>query len=254
MEALQASNTPAAKALLIRGLCADIDTFTAWQKKITQRYVLPPTTLLSIRIRVIYSYSRRLSNTLKHQNLRPKLVLVLGDLHIPHRANAIPAAFEKLLVPGRVHHVLCTGNVCTDEQLDYLKTLCGNVHCVRGDFDEITGLPETKVVEIGEFKIGLCHGHQIVPWGDGEALGALQRKLGVDILISGHTHQSALVEKNGTLFINPGSITGAYSSLSSKSTPSFITMAMNGKKVINYVYELVDGKKKVNKIEFSKKK
>ena len=58
---------------------------------------------------------------------------------------------------------------------------------------------------------------------------------------------------DGTLFLNPGSITGAYSSLSSKSTPSFITMAMNGKKVINYVYELVDGKKKVNKVEFVKK-
>ena len=174
-------------------------------------------------------------------------------MHIPHHANAIPAAFEKLLVPGRVNHVLCTGNICTEEQLDYLKNLSGNVHCVRGDFDEITGLPETKVVEIGEFKIGLCHGHQVVPWGDAEALGALQRKLGVDILVTGHTHQNALRESNGTLFLNPGSITGAYSSLSSKSTPSFITMAMNGKKVINYVYELVDGKKKVNKVEFIKK-
>eukprot|EP00943_MAST-04B_sp_MAST-4B-sp1_P000769 g769.t1 len=182
-----------------------------------------------------------------------ELVLILGDMHIPHRANSIPAAFEKLLVPGRVNHVLCTGNVCTEEQLDFLKNLSGNVHCVRGDFDEISGLPETKVVEIGEFKIGLCHGHQVVPWGDSEALGALQRKLGVDILVTGHTHQNALRESNGTLFLNPGSITGAYSSLSSKSTPSFITMAMNGKKVINYVYELVDGKKKVNKVEFVKK-
>ena len=41
------------------------------------------------------------------------LVLVLGDLHIPHRASALPAKFKKLLVPGRIQHILCTGNLCT---------------------------------------------------------------------------------------------------------------------------------------------
>ena len=86
------------------------------------------------------------------------------------------------MIAGRVHHVLCTGNVCTDEQLDYLKTLPVMCTVFVVILTRITGLPETKVVEIGEFKIGLCHGHQIVPWGDGEALGALQRKLGVDII------------------------------------------------------------------------
>lgn len=30
-----------------------------------------------------------------------QLVLVLGDLHIPYRCNALPAKFKKLLVPGR---------------------------------------------------------------------------------------------------------------------------------------------------------
>ena len=41
------------------------------------------------------------------------LVLVLGDLHIPHRTNTLPAQFKKLLVPGRIQHILCTGNLCT---------------------------------------------------------------------------------------------------------------------------------------------
>ena len=50
-------------------------------------------------------------------------------------------------------------------------------------------LPETKVVRIGQFSIGLCHGHQVVPWGDPESLANLQRQLDVDILISGHTHK-----------------------------------------------------------------
>ena len=46
-----------------------------------------------------------------------------------------------------------------------------------------------QVVTIGDFRIGLCHGHQVVPWGDNEALAILQRKLDVDILVTGHTHE-----------------------------------------------------------------
>lgn len=63
---------------------------------------------------------------------------------------------------------------------------------------------------IGQFRIGLCHGHQIVPWDDQFSLAALQRKvefigasvsmhycswmyliaqMNVDILITGHSHQ-----------------------------------------------------------------
>ena len=73
------------------------------------------------------------------------MVLVLGDLHIPHRASALPAKFKKLLVPGRIQHILCTGNLCTKETLDYLKTLASDVHVVRGDFEENTAYPEQKV-------------------------------------------------------------------------------------------------------------
>jgi predicted phosphodiesterase len=64
-------------------------------------------------------------------------VLVLGDLHIPHRCNSLPNRFKKLLVPGKIQHILCTGNLCTKESFDYLKTLASDVHVVRGDFDEV---------------------------------------------------------------------------------------------------------------------
>ena len=98
------------------------------------------------------------------------LVLVLGDLHVPHRSQGLPSKFKKLLVPGRIQHILCTGNLCTKESYDYLKTLANDVHVVRGDFDENNAWPEQKVVSVGQFKIGLCHGHQIVPWGDAEGM------------------------------------------------------------------------------------
>ena len=137
---------------------------------------------------------------------REMLVLVLGDLHIPHRASALPAKFKKLLVPGRIQHILCTGNLCTKETLDYLKTLASDVHVVRGDFEENTAYPEQKVelclkpfnlfnfilqvVTVGQFRIGVCHGHQVgiancetwtisnikvVPWGDAESLALINR-------------------------------------------------------------------------------
>ena len=76
-----------------------------------------------------------------------------------------------------------------------------------------TKYPENKVLTLGEFKVGLCHGHQAVPWGDRESLAILQRQLDVDILINGHSHKFEAFEYESKFFINPGSATGAYSGL-----------------------------------------
>ncbi|EEY62539.1 vacuolar protein sorting-associated protein 29 [Phytophthora infestans T30-4] len=117
-----------------------------------------------------------------------ELVLVVGDSHIPNRASEIHEKFQKMLAPNKMQHVLCTGNVGTKEQFDELRNLAPNVHVVVGDCDQEGAYPETKVITIGQFRIGLCHGHQIVPWGDQLSLAALQRKMNVDILVTGHTH------------------------------------------------------------------
>lgn len=66
---------------------------------------------------------------------------------------------------------------------------------------------------VGQFKIGLIHGHQVIPWGDMASLALLQRQLDVDILISGHTHKFEAFENENKFYINPGSATGAYSAL-----------------------------------------
>ena len=180
------------------------------------------------------------------------LVLVLGDLHIPHRSASLPAKFRKLLVPGRIQHILCTGNLCTKDSFDYLKTLANDVHIVRGDFDENTSWPEQKVVTVGQFKIGICHGHQLVPWGDSDALATVNRQLDCDILITGHTHKFEAYEHENRFYVNPGSITGAYSALDSDLTPSFILMDIQSATVVTYVYQLVDDEVQVERIEFRK--
>lgn len=73
--------------------------------------------------------------------------------------------------------------------------------------------PEQKVVTVGQFRIGLCHGHQVVPWGDTESLAMLQRQLDVDIMITGHTHKFEAFEHENRFYINPGSATGAFNPL-----------------------------------------
>jgi putative phosphoesterase len=56
-----------------------------------------------------------------------------------------------------------------------------------------------QVLQIADFKVGVCHGHQVVPWGDKEALAILQRQMGVDILVTGHTHEFKV--STGTVWV-----------------------------------------------------
>jgi vacuolar protein sorting-associated protein 29 len=183
-----------------------------------------------------------------------ELALVLGDLHVPQRMASIPAAFSKLLQPGKMQHVLCTGNITAKEQFDELRNLAPNVHVARGDFDEGNAYPETKVLQLGAFKVGLVHGHQIIPFGDKDALAIQQRQLNCDILISGHTHKSSVTQYEGKWYINPGSITGAFSAAAGEEsiTPSFILLAVQGSKVVCFCYELIGDNVEVSKTEFQK--
>ena len=42
------------------------------------------------------------SRVLRARRVRQVLVLVIGDLHIPHRTADIPKKFKALLVPGKI--------------------------------------------------------------------------------------------------------------------------------------------------------
>ena len=156
-----------------------------------------------------------------------------------------------------MQYVLSTGNIGsrdTNEWLENLASAKSQMHAVRGDLDDNPNLPETKVIQIGNFKIGLIHGHQVVPWGDLEALAAVQRQLDCDVLVSGHTHVNSITQFDGKYFINPGSATGAYSSLNSHPTPSFILIAVQGDEIVAFIYELINGEINVQRTELTRKK
>ena len=187
--------------------------------------------------------------------MNPELVLVVGDMFIPQRSPDITEQFKSILTPNKVQHVLCLGNIGNRESIDWLKSLSNDFHHVKGDFDD-GEIQEKKLVQIGDFSIGLIHGHQVLPWGDIESLANVQRSLGCDILISGHTHKTNIKVKENKLYINPGSISGAFSPLIEDSVPSFILMVLQGDEAIIYLYTLSDKTKKfeVNKFEYTKGK
>ncbi|KAK0544574.1 Vacuolar protein sorting-associated protein 29 [Tilletia horrida] len=141
------------------------------------------------------------------------LVLVIGDLHLPYRAHDLPQRFKKLLVPGKIQQIICTGNVCDKETFDYLRTVAGDVHVVKGDFDENPHFPQSLTIHHPPLRIGVLHGHQVIPLGDPDALAALARAMDVDILLSGGTHRFDAFEVEGRFFVNPGSATGAWNSV-----------------------------------------
>ncbi|KAJ3237100.1 Vacuolar protein sorting-associated protein 29 [Chytriomyces hyalinus] len=146
------------------------------------------------------------------------LVLVIGDLHVPHRAVDLPAKFKKLLAPGKINKILCTGNLNSKEAMDYLRGVSPDMTAVQGDFDDpsvLVGgnpLPLSASVTVGTVRIGVIHGHSVIPWGDRLALSGVARELDVDVLVSGHTHAFEAFESEGRFYINPGSATGAFSS------------------------------------------
>ena len=89
------------------------------------------------KIKVVLKLSNSNKKIILDSNM---LVLVIGDFNIPYVSHGLPKRFKSLLAPGRVQHILCTGNLCNKETMDYLKTLANDVHVVKGDNDDVFNL------------------------------------------------------------------------------------------------------------------
>lgn len=154
---------------------------------------------------------------------------------------------------------------CSQDVYDHLKSVCPDIHAARGDFDDAASVAASRAgdvatVSVGDFSIAVTHGHAAVPWGDPTALDALQRRLGVDILVTGHTHALSVTPTLGGagLRIDPGSATGAWAPHAPPSpVPSFVLMDVDGGRAVVYMYRLPGGadsdELKVEKLVFEKK-
>lgn len=185
--------------------------------------------------------------------------------------------------------MLCLGNVTDRTTLKFLEDLSPDYQPVKGQYDDDTTLPLSKVVTHGSLRIGFNSGHTIVPNSDPDALLILARQLDVDILIWGGTHRVEAYQLEGKFFVNPGSATGTFytgwpdiedlddaedetrdeakdektngteEETSNKAEegpkdpiPSFCLLDIQGAVCVLYIYSHVDGEVKVDKISYRK--
>ena len=121
-----------------------------------------------------------------------KLIGLISDTHGLLRPEALRALEDSDLI---IH----AGDVGDPEILETLKTLA-LVFAVRGNVDTepwAKALPETEVVEIDRATVYVLH--------DVHALDLDPAAAGFQIVVSGHSHKPGRTERDGVLFVNPGS-------------------------------------------------
>ncbi len=117
---------------------------------------------------------------------------VISDTHGLLR----PEAEAALLGTDAILHAGDVGNLQIIESLQRIAP----VFAVRGNVDTgpwASQLPPTLLVDLGGYSLYLLHNLQ--------ELDISPKGAGVNIVISGHTHQPAQWEKDGVLYLNPGS-------------------------------------------------
>ena len=168
------------------------------------------------------------------------MIAIIGDFHIPNRASEIPGEFVSFLRDSEM--IVCTGDLTDAGVLRELKSYAP-VKIVRGNMDDF-GYPEKEIFRIGKLKFGLVHGSGIYPRGDEKQLYNLAKDMGVDVLVSGHTHVVSIKKIGDVLLLNPGSATGVFSGGGIVPNPSFLTADIREKEIYINKYELREGLKK----------
>ena len=108
-----------------------------------------------------------------------------------------PQALARLRGVDRIVHA---GDIGDPEILRALAALAP-VTAVRGNNDRglwARAIPETAVLEVGRVRLYVLH--------DIKTLDVDPRRAALDAVIAGHSHRPSLVERDGILFLNPGSI------------------------------------------------
>jgi len=98
-----------------------------------------------------------------------------------------------------VDRIIHAGDIDFSGILDKLGRIAP-VHAVRGNMDKHNGLrhlPRFDIIEVGRVAIGVIH--------DREQLDLDPAATGLSVVVYGHSHRPATDEREGVLFINPGS-------------------------------------------------
>lgn len=96
-------------------------------------------------------------------------------------------------------HLLHGGDIGGPQILEQLAALAP-VSAVRGNNDAeawAASLPDTRLLELGGVRVYLIH--------DLSGLPIEPRVAGVRIVVSGHSHRPSVSERDGVVYLNPGS-------------------------------------------------
>jgi vacuolar protein sorting-associated protein 29 len=156
----------------------------------------------------MFSLKKKKNRNFSLKLIKKMLVLLLGDLNIPFVASDLPLKFKKLLVPGKIQHILFAGNLTCSSTFEYLRTICSDITLIQGDFDSSSSAP--LPISFHNIRLGLVHAHSLLPFQSLPSLDAKARELDVDVLVVGNGSQFHAEERDGRMIVFPGSATGAY--------------------------------------------
>ncbi len=138
-------------------------------------------------------------------------IIAISDTHIQTLNDLDQKAIDKL---SRADLILHAGDFTGIQFVRELKELT-RFTGVYGNMDPPSIRAELKpieVVEVEGFRIGVIH-----PSEGGSPFGLLERikkrVADVNLVVYGHTHQAKKDEVEGVIYVNPGSLTGAFPAL-----------------------------------------
>jgi putative phosphoesterase len=135
---------------------------------------------------------KSLASPLNSAGQIPEKIGLISDTHGLLREEALQA------LQGS-HLIIHAGDIGDSKILDALRNIAPVV-AVRGNVDTAEwakSLPATEVVEAGAVNIYVLH--------DANALDLDPKAAGFHIVVSGHSHKPGRSERNGVVYINPGS-------------------------------------------------
>jgi uncharacterized protein len=96
-------------------------------------------------------------------------------------------------------HIVHAGDIGKPDILDALGALAP-LTAIRGNIDTAAwaaGVPDTALVELAGIRLHVLH--------DLKQLALDPAAAGVDVVVSGHSHRAVAGERDGVLYVNPGS-------------------------------------------------
>ena len=152
-------------------------------------------------------------------------MLVVGDIHFPDRSKQFPSFLPKSDV------VAGTGDYTNHTALFEVASLAPVFIGVVGNSDRSIPLPERTSFIYRNVLFGLFHGHGIHPRGDLEQLYAVAKELGVEVLLTGHTHKLGVIQYKDVIIANPGSATGAWGGSTPGEPETALLVSIEGDKI-----------------------